>query len=191
MSVSAHDVADALRSQLDLHDQTTKLHKLLFYVQAWFAALRGEALFAEEIQAYPNGPVVHALRADERWDRGRPAPQNVDDDGVVDLVVATYGAMIRQDLVDATHGLACWRDARRAAGDDLSWLREGRWHDGRDFASLPMSIEAMAESIRTTEEFQRFDAEDEAHAEAMTWFSAPLEHNPELQEYVNRALGSI
>lgn len=58
--VSAHDVAAYI-----LHKQgpmtVWKLHKLLYYSQAWHLAWEDEPLFGERIEAWANGPVVPDL----------------------------------------------------------------------------------------------------------------------------------
>jgi len=38
-----------------------KLQKLLFYAQAWFLATNDKPLFAEEVEAWPWGPVVRPI----------------------------------------------------------------------------------------------------------------------------------
>lgn len=38
-----------------------KLQKLLFYAHAWNLALRGEALFEEDFEAWPWGPVIRDI----------------------------------------------------------------------------------------------------------------------------------
>ena len=38
-----------------------KLQKLLFYAQAWFLAYNGTPLFAEDVEAWPWGPVIRPI----------------------------------------------------------------------------------------------------------------------------------
>lgn len=38
-----------------------KLHKLVYYAQAWSLALEDEPLFEEPIEAWSNGPVIRNL----------------------------------------------------------------------------------------------------------------------------------
>ena len=57
---TAHDVAAyILREQGPM--SPWKLHKLLYYAQAWHLTWEGEPLFHDEIQAWAGGPVVPAL----------------------------------------------------------------------------------------------------------------------------------
>ncbi len=52
-----------------------KLQKLVFYAQAWHLARRGTALFAEDVEAWPWGPVVRSLYVETRkYGRG-PVPR--------------------------------------------------------------------------------------------------------------------
>jgi uncharacterized phage-associated protein len=109
--VSAHDVADELRRRLpDLG--TAKLHKLLYYAQGMHLARFGVPLFEEAIQAWPNGPVVAVLWADERHERGRPRPSALaaDDVATVGYVAERYGRYTGSELIDKTHQEAPWLD---------------------------------------------------------------------------------
>ncbi len=194
MSVSAHDVARELRGRLGADLGQTKLQKLLFLVQAWHVTWRGEALFHEEIQAYPNGPVVHEFRADEMHaNRQRPAPAEVPDGGVIDLVVSNYGHMTKAALIIETHTFSCWRNARIEAGDDLTWLQADplaeSWQDGNGIPSLPINVEAMVPDIRATPTWAAHENVVERHRAAMDRFRAPLEQNYELQARIEEAIG--
>jgi uncharacterized phage-associated protein len=64
---TANDVADSVISRLGPMS-TMKLEKLVYYAQAWYLARHDEPLFAEEIQAWREGPVAPALF---RQHRGR------------------------------------------------------------------------------------------------------------------------
>lgn len=60
MAASVIDVAEYI---LTKHGQmsTMKLHRLVYYSQAWHLVWDGVPLFDEEIQAWANGPVVPVL----------------------------------------------------------------------------------------------------------------------------------
>jgi len=58
--VSVFDVAALILSKLG-PIPVMKLHKLLYYCQAWSLVWDEEALFKERIEAWANGPVVKAL----------------------------------------------------------------------------------------------------------------------------------
>ena len=120
-SVSARvrvvDVADHI---LDTLGRLTamKLQKLVYYAQAWSLAWTDRPLFGEPIEAWTNGPVVpdlYALHRSEFWvdavggDRSALSDQQR---AIVDTVLATYGKVSAQALVDLTHGEEPWRRAR-------------------------------------------------------------------------------
>jgi uncharacterized phage-associated protein len=65
MTVSAHDVAAALRERLPGLG-VKKLHKLLYYCQGHHLAVFEEPLFRETISAWDMGPVVGTLWKQER-----------------------------------------------------------------------------------------------------------------------------
>ena len=57
----ARDVAAVVRDLCSSSPGDVKVHKLLYYAQAWHAVWTGEPLFDEEIQAWKMGPVVADL----------------------------------------------------------------------------------------------------------------------------------
>lgn len=191
--VSAHDVARVLRERLGNDLPTVAAHKLLFFAQAWHVAAFGEPLFREEVRAYPKGPLVFELWADEKHGRPRPAPCEVEDRGVIDLVVDVYGHESGAELRRATHDLACWRDARRAAGDDLAWLNTAadvdEWRSG-SVPALPISHDAMAASIATTDAFADHLREVDRHRAVLTRQLEPIEENPLLRAAIEDILAT-
>lgn len=52
-----NDVAAALLSQTG-QITTMKLQKLVYYAQAWHLVFHSEPLFADTIEAWPQGPVT-------------------------------------------------------------------------------------------------------------------------------------
>lgn len=113
--VSAHDVADAIRARLPGADRL-KVHKLLYYCQAWHLTLRGEPLFVEPVKAWDSGPVVSALwSAEEHGERPEP-PRDLasGQSSVVDYVVGRYGQLSGRDLVALTHHEDPWCDTYAA-----------------------------------------------------------------------------
>lgn len=75
MSVSARDVAAALRERLP-GLPAKKQHKLLYYCQGHHLVATGEPLFTETISAWDMGPVVGTLWYEERTGDARPAPNS-------------------------------------------------------------------------------------------------------------------
>ena len=192
-AVSVHDVTRELRQRIGGELTVTKVHKLLFYVQAWSAASRGEACFPEEVEAFPNGPVVPLLRAAEKHGWDVPPPREVLDGGVIDFVVAHFGHLTQKQLIVMTHQEPCWQSARRAAGDDLSWLPDDpygeQWRDGEGVQSLPISLDAMAASISGSQLFTRWHDEVEQARLGMQRATRSLEEDPERLAEVRAALG--
>lgn len=110
MTVSAHDVAAAIRDRLP-GVGTMKLHKLLYYCQGYHLAHTGEPLFREAISAWDNGPVVAPLwRAEGGKEEGRPLTAELDNSGLgtVGYVISRYGALSGTELGRLTHQEDPW-----------------------------------------------------------------------------------
>jgi uncharacterized phage-associated protein len=172
MVVSAHDVADELRSRLgDIG--ALKLHKLLYFVQGWHMAAQDGPLFSEELHAWDMGPVVSVLWADEKHQRGRPAPQPLDDAqlATVGYIVDRYGRLTGADLMHLTHADGPWRDVFVA-------------RDGRDIISL----RTLAAHFAQDEDFRRYaDAVNQLRSRQDIYsFTRAL--TPELARAVDRVV---
>lgn len=110
----AVDVAYVLRRHFDSDPGVTKIHKLLYYCQAWHLVWAGQALFHEPIEAWEMGPVVAEL-----WRVERYGPQVTDFEALdpaelrtVEYVAARYGHLWANQLVGQTHRETPWQDAR-------------------------------------------------------------------------------
>jgi uncharacterized phage-associated protein len=132
MTVSAHDVAAALRERLP-GLPVKKLHKLLYYCQGHHLAATGEALFSETISAWDMGPVVGTLWHDERNGDPRannPNPLSESQLNTVGYVVSRYGRLTGRDLETLTHSESPWQraDERRLPGAssriEVPWIHE-------------------------------------------------------------------
>ena len=102
---------------------TFKLQKLVYYSQAWNLVWTDRSLFEDEIQAWPNGPVVPPLWNQSRGMRkisacsvGAVGNLTVTQRAAIDAVLARYGSWDSQRLVDQTHAEQPWRDARKGLG---------------------------------------------------------------------------
>ena len=103
-----------------------KLHKLLYYVQAWSLAYGRGPLFAGKFQAWVHGPVNREL-----FDRFRDSkymysavtaadvpsdfdPASVSDEPrqLIDAVLEVYGPLTGDQLEEMTHQEAPWITAR-------------------------------------------------------------------------------
>lgn len=93
----------------------TKLQKLCYYAQAWSLVWDEAPLFAENIKAWANGPVVpqlwHAYK-DVSGKLGEPEALSADQRKTVDAVLGFYGDMTAQELSHLTHQEAPWKAAR-------------------------------------------------------------------------------
>ena len=104
-----------------------KLQKLVYYSQAWSLVWDDEPLFAEQIQAWANGPVVYELFDTHRgqysvsppWPAGDPSALMAYERETIDAVLEHYGDWSPQQLSDLTHREEPWRRARGSlpAGD--------------------------------------------------------------------------
>ena len=112
MAVSAHDVARELRRRLP-HVANLKLQKLLYYCQGWYLAWTGSAMFAEEIEAWANGPVVADFWHDENKGRHSPVDRPLDPRSyeIIEYVLARYGRLSGSELKQLTHTEAPWLEA--------------------------------------------------------------------------------
>ncbi len=101
------------------------LHKLLYYVQAWSLAMRGEPMFPAVIEAWTHGPVVRAaypMFADYRNDP-IPVPErqielSAEDRSFVESVWEGYKGYSASKLREMTHQERPWRLARGDLGPD-------------------------------------------------------------------------
>lgn len=97
-----------------------KLEKLIYYCQAWSLVWDDKPLFAEEIQAWANGPVVPVLyvrhRGSYQVDKdivgGNASTLTNEEIDTIDHVLSFYGDKSSQWLSDLTHSEAPWKDAR-------------------------------------------------------------------------------
>lgn len=100
-----------------------KLHKLLYYCQAWSLVWDDKPLYPERIEAWRNGPVVRRLYAAHRRMfsvspdliarcEGDASRLNDTQRETVDAVLGFYGSRDAQWLSDLTHSEDPWRNAR-------------------------------------------------------------------------------
>jgi uncharacterized phage-associated protein len=131
MTVSAHDVAAALRHRLP-GLPAKKLHKLLYYCQGHHLAAFGVPLFHETISAWDMGPVVGSLWQAERGGDIPASPLELGEAelNTIGYVVSRYGKLTGTDLEHLTHSETPWQYANtlRMPGEsariELEWIRE-------------------------------------------------------------------
>ena len=113
------DVAAELRRRL-IGIGDVKLHKLLFFVQGSHLAWEGTPAFAEQIEAWDMGPVVAELWRAEKRSRKRPSrskPLSSSVSNVITNVVARFGHLSGQQLVDLTHRTGAWPEVTSHGSD--------------------------------------------------------------------------
>lgn len=119
--VSVFDVAAYVLNRV--HECTTmKLHKLLYYCQAWTLVWDEEPLFKEKIEAWANGPVIRELF---NFHKGmfliKSSDMSLGNEYVlserqkenINEVLDFYGDKSSQWLVDQTHMETPWIEARK------------------------------------------------------------------------------
>ena len=96
-----------------------KLHKLLYYAQAWSLVWDDRPLFRARIEAWANGPVVptvyglHRGRYSVRtWPAGNPRALDSDATDTIDAVIEFYGKESSTWLSSLTHREDPWKNAR-------------------------------------------------------------------------------
>ncbi len=97
-----------------------KLHKLLYYSQAWSLVWDDRPLFRARIEAWANGPVAPAVYQKHRrqysvksWPWGDPKALDQDAVDTVDAVIEYYGSKSSSWLSSLTHREDPWKSARR------------------------------------------------------------------------------
>ncbi len=118
--VAANDVATVIIARRGQWTDAWSLQKLLYYVQAWHAAITDKPLFEEDIQAWKDGPVVPKVwRSRQAQESRRAASQHVEDvalpefaSDLIDMVLGAYGSMSGEELRALTHVEEPWCDAR-------------------------------------------------------------------------------
>lgn len=120
MSPTVHDVAAAVVERHHPIDQL-KLQKVIYFAAGEYAALTGEAMFPEPIEAWDYGPVIYDLWKEYHHfeeDGGIVQPESGDsstlDDlaiGCVESALAKYGERTGANLIDITHQEPAWKDA--------------------------------------------------------------------------------
>ncbi len=111
-----------------------KLHKLLYYAQAWSLVWDDKPLFSQTIEAWKNGPVVRSLYQWHRLEYS-VAPGKFKEctttEGLsqeqrdtIDAVLSFYGDKSSQWLSDLTHSEDPWRNARAGLADGESSVAE-------------------------------------------------------------------
>jgi uncharacterized phage-associated protein len=110
---------------------TMKLHKLLYYCQAWSLVWDDAPLFEERIEAWANGPVIRNLFEYHRGQYsisklnvGNPDALSDKQKETIDTVLDFYGDRNSQWLIDLTHMEDPWKNARKGLSQTERGNRE-------------------------------------------------------------------
>jgi uncharacterized phage-associated protein len=123
MTYKALDVSNWFINQFDKEsgDVLThlKVHKLLYYSEAWCQLLLERELFSEDIEAWAHGPVVREVFNEFKTSSWEPLyisgdlvdfDEDVED--VLEQVLEAYGDVSAKTLEHTTHQDQPWKDAR-------------------------------------------------------------------------------
>jgi len=104
-----------------------KLHKLLYYAQAWHLAFESRPLFDDEIQAWAHGPVVKAVYRKYRSRRWSSVPIPAEVPHLpkqarqnIDIVLENYGDLSAYELEKLSHLYPPWIESRKGIPDGQS-----------------------------------------------------------------------
>lgn len=127
---SARDVAALLLQLSSREEEPTlitqmHLHKLMYYVQAWSLAMRGDPMFPDRIEAWTHGPVVRSVYPVYADFKNRPievAERSVslspEDQAFVESIWEGYKGYSAAKLREMTHRESPWLRARGDAAPD-------------------------------------------------------------------------
>ena len=136
---SVFDVAQYINDQFGTLTKI-KLHKLLYFCQAWYLALEDRELFPDDFVAWELGPVIpklhHALHEIEKI-----VPIVIPESDVsrltngecshIDKILNIYGDMSKEELVSLTHEDNPWKNVKKdelMPKDEIKlYYRERSW----------------------------------------------------------------
>lgn len=104
-----------------------RLQNLLYYIQGWSLALRGNPFFAEPIEAWKYGPVIKSVYEEFRQFGDQPIPveegkEGADlsrkDRGFIDSIWETYKEYAAIGIIKKTHSETPWLAARAGCSPD-------------------------------------------------------------------------
>lgn len=120
-----------------------KLHKLLYYAQAWSLAWDEKPLFSEPVEAWGNGPMIPALYAAHdglfkvsvETFRGDPTVFSADEQETLEVVLQFYGDKKAYWLTELARSEDPWKQARINVkpgdrGGAISWSVMGEYYRG-------------------------------------------------------------
>jgi uncharacterized phage-associated protein len=119
---SVHDVAAYILHRTG-RITAIKLHKLLYYSQAWSLVWDDRPIFNARVEAWANGPVVPSVYRLQRgnyfvsrWPFGNRANLTLEERATVNAVLGKYSRKSSYWLSELTHREKPWKDARQGLG---------------------------------------------------------------------------
>lgn len=113
------------------HMTTMKLHKLVYYSQAWSLVWDEKPLFHERIEAWANGPVIRDLFAYHKGyyniediSLGNASKLTPEQKETIDAVLDYYGNKSSQWLIELSHMELPWKSARKGLSIEERGNRE-------------------------------------------------------------------
>jgi len=193
--VGVHDIVAYIVKRYSSERLTAfKLHKLLYYCQAWSLAWDDEPLFSDNIKGWRNGPVVpevyrhHPGRLHiQDWPHGDSGkiPDHVVRD-TVGPVLAFYGNRSAAALVDLSHREPPWIASRKGVSPDskssnvisCDAMREYYGHLAADRGRIP--VDEWQDRLRSDFSTQLVDLVDDlpstVHHDATLLVKQIVEH---------------
>jgi uncharacterized phage-associated protein len=130
---TVHDIADYITMKLTeagVPLNTLKLHKLLYYVQAWHLAFYGDRCFNSTFQAWVHGPVSRAIYDRFKDSKTMYSPVRLKDVRPefaladlseherrhTDAILESYADFTDDQLESMTHDEEPWQKAREGYG---------------------------------------------------------------------------
>lgn len=131
------DIAQYINSQF-WELSKVKLQKLLYFAQAWSLGKNDQELFPDDFVAWKLGPAIKELHESMR-DCEKVVPLDVPGADVdrltngdmqyIDSILAFYGDMTKEELIELAHQDIVWKKARRDAiipKEEIKALYRGR-----------------------------------------------------------------
>lgn len=115
------DVAQYIYDQKNQWIDAWVLQKLTYYTKAWSLAWDGDPIFAEDFQAWRDGPVCSELHRVNKYEKpylsthipeANAEALSSRQKAVIDSVLAFYGSMTKIQLIELTHSERPWLEAR-------------------------------------------------------------------------------
>lgn len=173
------DVASFIERELPVASgDEMKLHKLLYYSQAWSLVWDGVPLFEAPLEAWRGGPVSPHVYGERRYERPSGNPEALDSNArtTVLAVLAGYGNRPGTWLSELTHRERPWIDARQGLPPEVrsknviataamkAWYASHRWGEGKSFSAaylrgLELMVETPEEEVELLADLEGVPAE--------------------------------